>query len=119
MVNINNLLNKLQKLGVPAGIDVRVMDYDLFSKNDVIGRGETAGEDGGVHIHCSREEEKKPDVFFELVTGGKSIDLETNRLVSSDRRDPAKPRFLLPEKWSSKNKFSVDHTPGVVKIILL
>lgn len=106
--------NPIQKkeMGVPEGIEVRVMDYDRWSANDLIGQGQTTGEGGSVHIISIDTNEKKPDVFFELITGGKYIELETNRLVSREQQDPDNHYLLLPQEWSSKDKFAVNYEPG-------
>ncbi|MCP5102026.1 MAG: phosphatidylserine/phosphatidylglycerophosphate/cardiolipin synthase family protein [bacterium] len=104
-----------KEMGVPEGIEVRVMDYDLLSANDFIGGGETTEEGGKVHIISHNKNEKKPEVFFEIIPDGKYIELETNRLVSLGERVPGKHYLLLPKKWSSKDKFATDYTPGYFK----
>ncbi len=105
--------NSIRKayVGLPEGIEVRVVDYDPVSANDVIGRG-TTGSDGKVQIISVNKDESSPDVFFELHTNGQYIELETNRLVTKEQRSSGKSYMLLPRVWSSQNHYSADHRLG-------
>lgn len=95
-------------LPVPNGIEVRVIDYDPVSHNEVIGRGITTGGDGRVYIISVNKDEDDPDVLFELLTDGRYIELETSKFVTRQQWVPSKHYIALPRKWSSKDKYSVD-----------
>jgi phosphatidylserine/phosphatidylglycerophosphate/cardiolipin synthase-like enzyme len=101
-----------KEIGVPEGIEARMMDYNPLLADEVIGQGKTTGDEGNIHIVSTAEHEKKPDVFFELLTGGKYIELETNRLVSQNQRNTGQHYLLLPQKWSSKKRYAVDYRAG-------
>lgn len=98
--------NRIQKkhMGVPEGVEVRVIDEDI-KWDDVIGRGRIIGNEGKVHIISINKDEGNPDVFFEVLTNSRFIELETNRLVTADERDSSKHYLPLPRKWSSRGKY--------------
>jgi cardiolipin synthase len=106
--------NQKRYVGVPEGIEVRVIDYDPLSAHDVIGSGRI-GKEGRVNISAVTKDRERPDVFFELLTHGNYIELETNRLVSKDDRRAERHYQILPPKWSSRNKYAKDYSVGFLK----
>jgi hypothetical protein len=101
-----------KNMGLPEGIKVQALDYDLVSGNDIIGRGEIIGSKGHVRIDAVNKGEGRPNVFFEVLTDAKYIELETNRFVAKDQQLSDKHYLLLPKKWSSKDRYATNKTLG-------
>lgn len=103
-----------KNLGLSEGIEVRALDYDPMSPNDIIGKGKI-GSNGQVRINVVNKGEDRPNVFFEVLTYARYIELETNKLVTKDQQLSDKHYLSLPQKWSSKDKYATNKMLGYKK----
>lgn len=104
-----------KNMGLPESIEVQALDYDPEGADDIIGRGKIMGSKGQVQISAVNKGEGGPNVFFEVLTDSRCIELETNRIVTKDEQLSDKHYLLLPQRWSSKDKYATNKTLGYKK----
>lgn len=100
-------------VGLPDGIEVRVVDQDPVSPDDVLGRGLITGGQGQIHLAVDTGRETEVELFFEVLLEELRIDLETGALSSGDEEHAG--RYLrLPARWESRNSYSTTYARGLL-----
>ncbi|MCP4130930.1 MAG: hypothetical protein GY754_08095 [bacterium] len=90
---------------LPAGLKVKIYDYDPISKNDLLGEAQTTGNNNPIFVQVDDKDEDKPDIFFQVETGKKYIRLDTEALVDSITNPSTTFSFIaLPEIIDSRKK---------------
>lgn len=105
-------------MGIPDDLEVRVLDSDPIGADDLLGAGRTAGGQGRAFIQADTEagDETEVEVYFELMSGGFDIDLQTGALAfPAEVSEPGR-LLKLPATWSSKNNFSTTYIRGYFKV---
>jgi phosphatidylserine/phosphatidylglycerophosphate/cardiolipin synthase-like enzyme len=105
-------------MGVPDNLEVRVLDHDPVVADDILGAGRTRGGAGHVQIQADTEAggEAEVEVYFEIMSGGLGIDLETGAFGFASEIPDRRRHLKLPDRWSSKNNFSTTYVRGLFKV---
>jgi phosphatidylserine/phosphatidylglycerophosphate/cardiolipin synthase-like enzyme len=112
----NPILRRM--MGVPDDLEVRVLDRDPVVADDILGAGRTRGGAGRVQIQADTTagNETEVEVYFELMSGGLGIDLQTGGVGFASEIPDVRRHLKLPDTWSSRNNFSTTYVRGLFEV---
>ena len=98
-------------LGLPQGTVVQVRDRNPARKDRILGTGVVEGDDGQVQIVARTELEIWPDLYFEVVTGNRTLEFPSTRWKTGESIVPG---IHLGDAWDTRDSYATNHQRGLL-----